>query len=158
MRLKDLVHRSALRNRSAGETEVGFSPQVFEVTNLVIPAGTDWGDGTDGLAHVLGTLSALGVGQGIAYSIYLELAAVPNPDAPSLQVVESRDDTFAQALAAQVFGRFNGVDNGVEVPGSQQDVLAPLPPTVDWRVQIVTFGPTTADITVVRARAAFLVI
>lgn len=44
-RLKDLVHRSALRNRSAGETEVGSSAQTFEQTDFTIPAGTDWSAG-----------------------------------------------------------------------------------------------------------------
>lgn len=46
MRLKDLVHRSALRNRAAGESvvglPVGMDYRVFEVTGLTIPEGTDF--------------------------------------------------------------------------------------------------------------------
>lgn len=68
MKLDDLVWRTTLRRRALRDVEIG--PHVFEVEDLVIPAGTDWFDG-----HVIGSFE-IGPPWAILASFWIEAETV----------------------------------------------------------------------------------
>lgn len=171
MRLKDLVHRSALR-RGAGETEVGnASTQVFEVTDLLIPSGTDWHAG-----HAIGTF-ALPARTGMVVSLALDLAS-PLPATGEILAVEAWGPELDASQAAFTYGylstdelpgalryRYGAVSSDLGTSWNTSHFVAvSAEPTTDdpgtVHVGFVTSGgtPPTEDITVVRARASFLVV
>lgn len=165
MLLKDLVWRSALR-RGAGETEVSsFSPQVFEVTDLLIPAGTDWTTA----AHQLGSLTVSYPDALIAMRLYIELDETPDVldsvdlvaifDGWNPQADPALGDRPANPSAGLGRGLVQGQKTAIEWEFGNMNNLPTV--TVGERtinIGISTGDVTTADITVLRASAAFLVI
>lgn len=139
--------------------------QVFEVTNLTIPAGTNWSAG-----HELGTLTLDGQ-PGVLVATYLELAATPVDilqfAAFNVLNYNTFDYSVPATLGVQValggtdrWTGFIGVENLDDANHGfglgPKSAPATFPKTL--HVGFITSGPTTADIIVVRARAAFLVI
>jgi hypothetical protein len=148
-----------------GGLPTGMDYQVFEVTNLTIPAGTDWSD----TPHAFDPVT-LPVGRGaIILSLDLELAAVPSPDLVdfainvedpevSISIVGSilvgSDNPTTQRLSEPRYAAAGVYPRGVELLSSTATSFVPIV----WAANADFDGPTTADITIVRARASFLVI
>lgn len=171
MLLKDLVWRSALR-RGAGETEVGsLSPQVFEVTDLLIPEGTDWSAG-----HAIHSF-ALPARAGMVVSLALDIAS-PLPAAPERLVLaawgpelDASHSTFTYGylstdeLPGALRYRYGALvsDLGTSWNSNHFVGVSGEPTTDDPSPVYVGFqtaggDPPSEDITVVRACASFLVI
>lgn len=156
-RLKDLVHRSALRTRSAGDSEVGLpigmDYQVFEITDLTIPAGTDWSSA----AHVFGS-AVLPASGAVSWVRTLELAAAPGASTVTLRC---DGNGFALVTATSVTGTDLWNERTTTFSSlafaDPADTEAAIHGPISFAAQILTDGPTAADITIVRARVAFLV-
>lgn len=152
---------------------------VFEVTDLPIPAGTDWSV----TLHEIGSLT-VHWWEKLIFKLYVELAEPP-ADFLTLGITDTLDRSAANYVAAagatpgsQIWDyATNALAQGSSSPpGSlanflhQEDVLtgsqgalfpdqAVAPPASQLlHVVLGTNSPTTADITVVRARAAVLVL
>lgn len=159
-RLIDLVHRSALRSRAAGQQEVGSSVQVFEVADLTIPAGTLWRSE----AYLLHSLD-LEDSNGITWAFYLEtVAPLPAGHVLRLDLGDSRNshdsnDPISTPLSP---GDTTALTSGYDTFWNLRSHFLDPPVAFTGYVQIVAAGPgdnpTTTDITIVRARAAFQVI
>lgn len=134
---------------STAPTAPTFSPQVFEVTNLPIPAGTDWS--TD--PHQIGSLNHNAI-QGCLYALYIELAEPVGDNGLEISVpfmglgaaLDGSADPSSKSALAQ------GVLTALSTSASSNYADRAEAVVID------TFGPTATDITVVRARAAFLFI
>jgi hypothetical protein len=170
----------------------GSSAQVFEVSDLLIPSGTDW----SGLGHALGSFE-VDVAAGHAFKVFLEVDAPVGADDIFVTISDDPDYSQASAMtevhvtgASDVWNLANnlfiyGVENGLLGAGPTA-ALADIQ-ALGWYSELGTYfrtsnsggsrathvsaggpvtvyadlhtsGPTAADITVVRARAAFLVI
>lgn len=176
MRLSDLVHRSALRNRTAGDAEVSsFSPKVFEVTDLTIPAGTDWGVEM----HMLGQIE-VPPARLLVLNFYLEMAD-PVPGGNRVDLAMSIDEHHANfgeyfqttiapqpdhdpATLPQVSRWFGLYSGDAFAPG--QGARTPDPGFTYW-IGIMAMavstessysGPTNDDMTVAHARCAVTII
>lgn len=188
MRLKDLVYRSALR-RGAGEHEVGLPTgmgyQVFEVTNLTIPAGTDWS------AHGGPSLGSFVISPHNMVQAKLSIEFAPGnraqltdvQDQIILQLDETGDYATSELgwyLSAQASGAggnggkgvkgdvvwgsaVDGLDLNNQVPDIVPPLLRglgsdPIPDPFTLHVYVRTNAPTHHEAYIVRARAAFLVL
>lgn len=159
MKLGDLVWRSALRKRQARDAEV--APYVFEVTDLTIPAGTLWRAETHRLASV-----TLDEAQAIHWAFYLEIGA-PLPAGHQLRLdlgdnANSHDsiDLVSCAIAPGAMVALVSTSDAIQIlhdaaGQSAVSFIADLHLVVEGNGNDV---PTSAPITIVRARAAFLVI
>jgi hypothetical protein len=144
-------------------------PRVAEVAGLAVPAGTDWSHG-----RAIGTISGLLASSWLTGKLSIELAGAPADDL-YLHVDETGDPTTAFApcwinigpgatTSGGPVGAVNRVGNiawGVVQPDLVTSVLLgvdPSPMPSELFVYLATAGATTADIAVVRARAAFLVV
>lgn len=137
----------------------GSSAEVFEVTDLLIPSGTDWSEG-----HAVHTFDVAAGIEGLLVSVYIQLGGSPDPD-----VVEAYLRPFGG----------NSVEPGIGSDAPETVAVAPATwagtaasHRASWpegaeaeQFEFVILannatydGPTTADITVVRARVAFLMI
>lgn len=161
---------STLRGPERAKENLQGGAQVFEVTNLVIPSGTDLSFS----AQVLGTLMMDPfIVQGFGY-FYLEIAEPLPVDSPvfGLAMFEDPEDPvntddagvdLAPDSAVRGFYRLPDQPNGF-LFGGQATPSGPYNP-VELSIGLYTrgdapavSGATTADITVVRARASFMVI
>lgn len=144
--LKDLVRRSAWRSRAAGEVEI--APQVFEVTDLFIPAGTDWSAG-----HEIGAVEQV-TGQLCVATAFLSVAAVG-----AALSLEWREETSpVLGTFSPMTGRYWSTDSFYGLIGDNDPSgAAPAPESLRWSAVLVTPGPTPAPITIVRATATLLV-
>lgn len=151
MRLKDLVYRSAVR-RGAGETELAAPPQVFEVTNLFVPAGTNWLNAM----HVIGSVPVgewncvtYGVGWTLAVNDALGdlvIGIAYDPANPGTSPVDSWTASSGSGWNAGAV-----IDVARNMTGVEGDLTFYVG---FWTPN----GATSQDITVVSARAAFMVI
>jgi hypothetical protein len=146
----------------------GSSAQVFAVSDLTIPAGTDWS--TTG--HVLGTVD-LDPGASTLFTLYLELSA-PLTDGDVIYIGEwptpgnasgSNDYSVrigsadTPKVVSQMFGWRNlpnlGLNPGVNASETRTTITAP---GGTQQVGLFNDGASTHDITVVHARAVFLIL
>jgi hypothetical protein len=156
-----------------GGLPTGMDYQVFEVTNLAIPSGTNWKT----VMHKLGDIS-ISPGRNLQMSFYLETAA-PVPFGNRIDLGASIDpadayngeffqasisshssDPDSSATVARYYATRTGdgwtpTVNTVPDPGYSYDVGV-LAMGVD--ADAAPAGATNADITIVRARFAALVI
>jgi hypothetical protein len=163
-----LRRRAALDETVALSTEAGSGESgaiVFEVEDLLVPAGTDWS--TDG--HVLGTVD-VEAGQFVIGTFYLELEALPQSDD---EIGLAEWPTPGEAYNSNDFGVSLSAANdspvvrlwktGNLVPatnmllGGADDQSSPGS-AGSVTVGLYSAGPTSEDITVVRARASFLLL
>lgn len=148
-----LPSSTATALRGALQTLEAATPQVFEVTDLLIPAGTNW----SAVMHSLGvwTAPANGLHSRVIASLTIELDGDPAPGDDvwiGMEKGGTAFDNYDDAVG-QV-----GAGVGVNLPSSMRysgeynigiwaaNALSTVP------------APTTAPIYVVRARAAFLAI
>lgn len=160
-RLSDIFHRSAFRvgaDRSKELSGDALTAEVFEVTDLFIPAGTDWSAG-----HVIGSFTVDGwIGGVISQS--LQVDAVP---ADTLVWTAASPIAFLASVGAMRVGNSFG-QSFVEAQtmGFARAFSEDETPSESYTIQVGfvtadgadpnTPAPTTADITVVHARIAFL--
>ncbi len=149
----------------------GSSVTVFEVTDLVVPAGTLW-IGNDN-TYLMGTIDADWAG-GILCVEYIEVAE-PAADRIGLELVinddenRSFDSTRIDGGGPEVWSQSGGF--GTVFPLAYDQALGDLPkdvppPAGPTTVSARIFArglatgttPTTEDITIVRARAALMFI
>lgn len=122
--------------------------QDIEVTNLLVPTGTDWVT----VPHTIGEFD-WPVGKGLILSLSLEVSAPPAVGDQILFEVDTPDigDTVGGYLmVSSATGLF--VQTGAVFGGP------PHPELTQWEAHLFTNRVLTAPITVVRARAAFLTI
>jgi hypothetical protein len=137
-----------------GPDAPGPNYQVFDVTNLVVPPGTAWQDDD----YVVGTLE-LPSGRTFLLDLYIECdsAATVN-NRMGIYVAEEGAGPFDSAQIPE--GRYwrSNSDYG-NVGDYGPASTSPMPDTLTWTVTITVSAPPTVDpITIIRARAAFLVI
>lgn len=130
--------------------DAAASAQVIEVAGLGIPSGTNWSTG-----RRLGELS-LPIDAAFVFSMFIELETPPS-ETVSL-VLKQAGTQFAIATVGLTdyfqWGDVGGNGSAANLFGA--DTTAP-PEDLTLTLDLVT-GPTTTDITVVRARAALVVI
>lgn len=127
---------------------------VIEVTDLVIPAGTNWSAG-----HEIGVVEGLSVGQLCIAGAYLSVAAV-GADL-SLHFAEFTDVDTSTVLAtfSPMTGRYWATDSFSGLIGDNAPSgSSPAPASLRWVAALVTSGPIAGPITVLRARATLLVL
>lgn len=150
MQLRELVWRSALRSRAAGDVEVGgLSPQVFEVADLVIPSGTDW----NVTPHVIGSFTAK-ITDMIRWRIYLEWDSNHPLDGVSLLIGDGNSGREADlsgdgALWVQVISDPN-TDQAYSLFAAPDTSAAP--PAEDTFDVVLTTNPGTTEDILVTAR------
>lgn len=163
-RLSELFQRSAFRYGVDRSVKL---PTVFDVGELLIPAGTDWSE----FGYSLGRLSPISWGNFIPYKLFIEVAE-PVVDQVRLTVDDNPNYSVSQSLTS---ARLLAGDRWSMIPlsDSPTDLLtgdgagnvltggghtAALPELAETLyVSIVTpAGPTTEDITVIGAHAEFL--
>lgn len=150
---------------AGGHGPLGF--KVFEVTDLTIPAGTDWSDG-----HVIGSFGI--TSPGLVLTLDLEIDVVTSPD--ELQLYAWGSDTSVNAASFTSFGSAHADQTHQHRAAISLELLsgnlAPLSDGTNGygyvassafvdgtlHVGFWTSGPTTADIHVVSAYASFLAI
>lgn len=168
-RLKDLVHRSALRTRFAGETEVGSSAQVFEVEGLTIPAGTDW---VFNAPLVLGTFQWPTPDQGVSVEAYMELSTSHDGNdecglrlGTPFDVIDVSVFLTSVGFGAPVGPIWDGtvftVMTAANIYSGDTTVVPVTPPGVGYvyiSAAALSGGGTTREIHIVRARAVLQVI
>lgn len=152
-RLGDILVRAAFKHQADRQLELGAgggssAAQVFEVRDLFIPSGTDWPE------NVIDTSIELPLAGGFLYSLYLELAAAPDVDQILLRA--SLPAGFSDNVAV-AGADVQGATSNFDIALSTQDGSLDDPQVVSVILSTPS-GPTSAAITVVRARAAFLVI
>lgn len=165
-RLSEIFLRSAFRSGadrslelSSGSAESGSAAQVFEVTDLLIPAGTDWSEGHEiGSftvdAWIGGVMSSFLQVDGIPADTLRWIAASPITEISSIGVIGVSNlwgNSFADGQSL-CFPRGFSVD---ETPAASYTISVGF--TTADGADPGTPAPTTADITVVRARFAFLI-
>jgi hypothetical protein len=145
--------------------------QVFEVTDITIPAGTDWS--TTG--HPLGTftLPAAGWGTFVPFKAHIEVSAasadaadqvtISVNDGPDFSVDHTlvncrvRTGTFWRDFTDAAFLGDLLVQDGI-VQTLQTGPDVPLPDLPDLYVSLNTLGATAHDVHVIQARFACLLI
>lgn len=137
--------------------EVGSSAEVFEVTDLLIPAGTDWRHE----GHVLGQIE-LGPFAEVHASFSL---ALQDPPAGTEDIVLAAIDGADYGPASEWISvnignpdRFSRYATATLVDDNVANAGAAVPGSTTLYVGLYTDHVITQDITVIRARAAFLVI
>jgi hypothetical protein len=129
--------------RAAGGGFPGMDYQVFEVTDLPIPAGTDWSS----TPLTIGNFEAAAFHGHIAV-VYLLLSPAPPV---GIQLIASRPtDAPHQIIADAASGV--GSDAALWEPITGTDQARPV------TAELWSDSEITADITIVRARAAFLIL
>lgn len=133
--------------------------KVFETTDLLVPAGTDWSVA----GHVIGTFSVQAPPVG-SYVGALHIEAVASPGAGDDLLLSIGKVGSGEGLINCQLGTPNlwAVANGASIADNFAydffDQTAPLPASLALEARIKTFGATTVDQTVVRARAALLIV
>jgi hypothetical protein len=157
-----------------GGLPTGMDYQVFEVTDLDIPSGTNWSDG----GNPLGSFTDLKFHNIISAKLTIELAA--DPADPLWLVTDDSGawSTNVSAVAVKMIPGGLGGATGFPLETSDRqgnrgwgfafDIMPlltggydpdPLPDPYTLYTYLRTpSGATTADITVVKARAAFLIL
>lgn len=161
MRLKDLVHRSALRTRLAGDSEVGLPTgmdyQVVEVTGVTVPAGADWSIDT-GTPHLIDTIDIAHSYDILGLSTYLEIDAEVG-DSATLQVSWTEGDIGVQLVSISGSGAVEvntEFDIGPLIGFTAPSIINSSFP-VPLAVRLLTGAEAAAPITVNRARVVFLI-
>lgn len=151
-RLGDLFQRSAFRSGAdrtlelaSPSAESGSAAQVYEVTDLLVPAGTDW-SGSEFYA-LLPDTARDNPSAGLVQAVYLEIAE-PLASGDAL-FIQGPLDTFALGDEAIDPADVSVADTTTGTRTTGQTLLF---------AAITTNRATTADITIVRARVAFLAI
>lgn len=154
MKLSDAVWRGSLRKRSIGDIEIA-SKKIFEITDLTIPAGTDWTQ-----QHEVGRFPLDPQHNGLLAFVSLEVS----------EPIDVGNLIFGTASLAGEGGSVGlGGDNvrlaaggGILPIGTAEDPYgfwADLAPPDDGVIVAFSMGaPSVADIHVVRARAAFTIL
>lgn len=132
------------------------SPQVFEVTELVIPAGTLWTTGDD---YLVGTLNVPDRGL-VVGSLTLEIETVGSTRV-QIHVI---DDGYWGQIAGLTTCIATGTSRvgatnlgGVSIYRNNDPPYDPFAFNITLQADDGADGVTTQDITVVQARASFLV-
>lgn len=133
----------------------GSGVRIFEVTDLVVPEGTIE-------PQVFGSFE-VPIYSMLAMAFYIEVEAPPDPDGVQLQARFNGTVWESQAfVSANYFGNWEVIDLASTL--AALDVFSAPPDSIViepmYYASNTTVGdvPTTADLTIVRARAAFLVI
>jgi hypothetical protein len=147
------------------EDLAGTAAQVFEVTDLTIPAGTNWSF-VNGTPHVLGTISIPSY-KLHGMSLYIEQAVTPTDagglDDLSLGVYSTTTSEGVTSTGTSNTNRWAERSHWANVLDSDFITVSPTvapPAEVSYEIRLYTSnaGVPPADITVVRARASFQVI
>lgn len=143
-KLRDIVWRSALRSRAA-DLDV-LSPQVFEVTDLLIPAGTDWST----VPHTIGEFT-WPVGRAFILALSLEAASPPAAGDEILIEVDTPDVGSTMGGELRITST-----SGLLLQNGAVYGAPPHPDDDTWEVHLFTNRVLTAPVTVSRARATIV--
>lgn len=159
MKLKKIFYLGEFRRHSYGELEL-LDRTVFEVTDLTIPAGTDWSS----VPYSLGDFT-WPENTALVYNFSLELRASPTGDD---QIVIEVDDENTNAIGAR-YRTFSSAMGG-RVAQSVGGVTGDSPTSVPFDADAESAGqvlyphiwtpagpPLVHALHVVRAHASFLV-
>lgn len=153
MKLGDVVWRASLRKRSTSDIEIA-SKKVFEVTDLTIPAGTDWTG-----PHEIGRFP-LEPHTGVLAFVSLEISApieVGNLVFGTPSLVGSGGSVTLGGNNVRLIAA-----GGILPTGEVEDAYGfwgdYAPPDDGVIVAFSMADPTAADIHVIRARAAFTIL
>lgn len=141
----------------AGGGFPGVDYQIFEVTDLTIPAGTDW-SGVGWFASNIHEIGSLAVPPSslVVLGAYIEVDAITDPDAIALRIQNPQSAWSSGGVSAGTHKNGSGTAGQMVADFTSGGVALDANDLVPVSVRIFTVGTTAEDIHVVYARATVL--